>query len=188
MKNISLVIDGGNFIHNGYGTAITTNRLISENETLYIGPVKDILKKEIGIQELIILPVEPGDETGHIDGMVRFLDRETVVVSEYPEEYREGRKFMGNVAKMLKAEIKNEPLRVINSEPVENNQRIGSAFGNYLNFLGVGNTIFLPQYGNDLDEQAQQVYEQYAKVIPIERDIKKLSELGGVLNCITWNY
>lgn len=132
VRNINLVIDGGNFIHNGDGIGITTNRLISENETLSIGQIKEILKEKIKIGTLIILPVEPGDETGHIDGMVRFLNCETVVVAAYPDS--ESNDFMNNVADMVKAKFKKEPLRITNQIIEEDSRQIDSAYGNYLIF------------------------------------------------------
>lgn len=183
-----LYLDGGNFIHNGNGVGITTNRVIGDNENLSIEQIKSVFQEQLGIQKLIILPVEPGDDTGHIDGMVRFLDENTVVVGDYPTDYEEGKAFLDRIAARLCEEHFNV-VRVMNQMPEEQkNERVASAYGNYVNFLRVGNHLFLPQYGSEYDEQAKNTLDNYYHVIPLNHEVDKLARLGGVLNCITWTY
>lgn len=188
VRNVNITIDGGNFIHNGSGIGITTNRIVSENESMSIQEINDFFKENFGIKKLIILPVEPGDETGHIDGMVRFIDSNTVIVAEYEQNYKEGHDFMNKIAELLSSEF--NVVRVLNETPkLQSPDEFVSAYGNYINFLQVGNTIFLPQYGiTNKDKAAIKILEKYFKVVPVKKGIDKLSKLGGVLNCITWNY
>lgn len=182
-----LVLDGGNFIHNGNGVGITTNRIITDNESYSIKEIRDVFKKQMGISKLIIVPVEPGDITGHIDGMIRFIDEKTVVVATYPDDYREGKDFLDNIAIELKQDFK--VIRITNKTPkYQQSNDFPSAYGNYINYLRIGNQIFLPQYGIDTDKAARIEYEKYFVVIPVSVDINKLADLGGVLNCITWTY
>jgi agmatine/peptidylarginine deiminase len=68
-----IVLDGGNFIHNGQRTAITTNRIIADNENLFVQQIRDVFWMRLNIENLLIIPVEPGDRTGHVDGIVRFI-------------------------------------------------------------------------------------------------------------------
>lgn len=188
-QNQKLILDGGNFIHNGNGIGITTNRIIADNESLSIDQIREAFKEQLGIKKLIIVPVEPGDVTGHIDGMVRFKDENTVFVGGYPDDYPY-KSFMDSMANQLQKDFK--VIRIINATPKdEETNGIPSAYGNYINYLRIGDIIFLPQYGGKLQEKdnaARQEYEKYFKVIPVDNDIGKLSELGGVLNCITWTY
>ncbi len=187
-NNKRVILDGGNFIHNGNGIGITTNRIIADNEWLSIDEIRNTFEEQLGISKLIIVPVESGDETGHIDGMVRFINETTVVVAVYPDNYREGKEFMDGIAKQLAIEFK--VIRITNESPEDpNDNEFPSAYGNYINFLRVGNKIFLPQYGiPDKDKSAKEEYEKYFQVITVDKDIEKLSKLGGVLNCITWTY
>lgn len=199
-NNQRIILDGGNFIHNGNGIAITTNRIIADNESLSIEEIRKTFKEQLGISKLIIVPVEPGDETGHVDGMIRFVDEKTVVVAKYPDNYKNepnnisekdymiGKLFLDQLADSLNQEF--TVARIENSIPKNNGEdEFPSAFGNYINYLRIGNKIFLPQYGNiAMDKVARMSYEKYFEVIPITTDIKKLAYLGGVLNCISWNY
>jgi len=84
-----IFLDGGNFIHNGAGIGICTNRIICDNENFFVEDIMGALCKAFGLSKLIILPVEPGDQTGHIDGLCRFIDEKTVIVSEYPYDLKD---------------------------------------------------------------------------------------------------
>jgi len=196
----NLILDGGNFIHNGQGTAIVTNRLIGDNESLFIDEIKQVFKTKLGITNLIIVPVEYGDETGHIDGMVRFIDDKTVLVGSYPSkytneannipeaDYKIGKQFLDNLADTLSKTI--TVIRIENSIP-KDDKEFPSAFGNYINFLRIGNKVFLPQYNISQDNEALETFHEHfseLQIIPIKTDIDKLSSLGGVLNCISWTY
>jgi len=185
--NQRLILDGGNFIHNGNGIGITTNRIIADNESLSIDEIRKTFSKQLGISKLIIVPVEPGDETGHVDGMLRFIDEKTVVVATYPDDYQEGKEFLNNLANQLQKDF--QVIRITNETPKDQKpDEFPSAYGNYINYLRIGNKIFLPQYGIDKDTNARQEYEKYFTVIPVDQNINKLAKLGGVLNCITWTY
>jgi agmatine deiminase len=197
----NLILDGGNFIHNGQGTAIVTNRVISDNENLSIDRIKEIFKSQLNISNLIFVPVEPGDETGHIDGMVRFANEQTVFVASYPDKYENAEKnineqdykiskqFLDNLADSLRKQF-NKVIRIENSIP-KADTKFPSAFGNYINFLRIGDTVFLPQYGIPQDSQAENNFKNNfpeLTVVLVRTDIKRLSKFGGVLNCISWTY
>ena len=95
---------------------------------------------------------------------------------------------MDKLAGDLQKEFK--VVRICNANPKQlGGENIASAYGNYINYFRIGNKIFLPQYGiADMDKKAKEEYEKFFTVIPICYDIDKLSDLGGVLNCITWSY
>lgn len=182
-----LILDGGNFIHNGNGIGITTNRIITDNKSFSIDQIREAFQEQLGIKKLIIVPVEPGDETGHVDGMIRFIDQKTVVVASYPDDYPEGKNFLDSLADQLRQDF--NIVRVTSEIPKDQNlDDFPSAFGNYINYFRVGDKIFLPQYGIDKDTKARQEYEKFFDVITVSTDIEKLADLGGVLNCITWTY
>ncbi len=198
----NLILDGGNFIHNGQGTAIVTNRVIADNETLSIDEIRKIFQKQLGISNLIFIPVEVGDETGHIDGMVRFINENTLIVADLPSEYindpeniseieyKNDKQFLDNIADTLSKVF--SVIRIENTIPRnEGKEGLASAYGNYINFLRIGNTIFLPNYGTTQDNKATETLKKHFPnliVVPIKKDIDKLSNYGGVLNCISWTY
>lgn len=192
---LPLNTDGGNFAFNGKDTIILTNRIISNNETLSINEIRNIYKRTLGIKNVIFVPVEPGDVTGHTDGTLRFIDEKTLIIGKYPKKYKEESKFM----EVLTKELSNQLGRNYKIIRVENNivddgyvkSNILSASGNYINFLKLGNKIFLPTYEIDSDNKA---YKKLRLEMPDQeiigvkiREILKVSRDGGVLNCVTWN-
>jgi len=190
-SELPLILDGGNITHNGYGIAIITEQIVKDNKKLSQIKIKDLLKEKLGLHQVVFIKKELGDVTGHVDGMVRFISRYKIVVSSYPDSYKYGYKFYDCIVKYLKSKLGNKYkiLRLINEIP-ENKKYEGipSAWGNRVNFLQVGKLIYLPVYGIHLhDELARKTLEQEGfKVFPVRCD--KLSRMGGVLNCITWQY
>jgi agmatine deiminase len=188
LNNENLNLDGGNFISNGVGAAITTNRIISDNQNYSITEIEILFNEKLGIDNLIILPVEPGDITGHVDGMVRFIDESSVVVGDYPSTYPLGKEFMEKISNTLN-QSGFKVVRILNDAPELPKRKFPNAVGNYINYLRVGNTIYLPVYKNKklLNSKAIIDYESLGlEVIPVYSD--EIAEYGGVLNCITWHY
>lgn len=203
---VPLVLDGGNFAHNGGGIGIVTNRVITDNENYSIREIKDIFNTYLGINQLIIIPIEPGDETGHTDGLIRFIDSNTIIVGAYPEEFKigdcyipchelkESSTFMNNLVSLLQYELGDtfNIVRVQNAIPrnPERKNDVAPAFGNYINFIRLGKEILLPQYNIPEDIDAETVFKKHFKKLDIItvkiKGIKELSYQGGVLNCISW--
>ena len=64
-NNEEIILDGGNFIHNGKGIGITTKRILEDN-SLSNDEIKQTFKEQLDITKLIIVDPEPYDKTGHI--------------------------------------------------------------------------------------------------------------------------
>jgi agmatine deiminase len=191
-----IIWDLGNLTHNGNGTAIISNRLISDNEHISIDQLKNLLYLFCGFSRTIFVPVEPGDETGHVDGMVRFINEKTLLVGAYPEHYKEA-PFMDRLANDLQVQLGNEYqiIRLFNSEPLnEGKEGLASAIGNHVNFLRIEDSIYFPYYSDEISGKALDhftselsKFQLNIKVIPVNMpEINELARLGGVLNCMTW--
>jgi agmatine deiminase len=189
LTNVPLVWDFGNLAYNGRANAIITNRLISDNETLSIDTIRSTLHKKLEFARIIFIPVEPGDETGHTDGTIRFLDENRLLIAQYPKSYALGQKFMEEQAEFLSARLGVELVRMPQPAPEDRlTEGIGSAVGCYINYLRHGNTIFMPNYGIRHDSRANRILRDAGMtVVPVRsRHSNVLARLGGVLNCISW--
>ncbi len=199
VENTDIILDGGNFIHNGKGTAVITNRIISDNEHFFIEDLKESLFRHLGIEELHIIPTESGDDTGHADGLIRFINPSHLIVSEYPYPWKSGKGYIPKEDYSHSIEVvdaianyfigKNFSVtRMPNGVP-KDSETFESAEGNYTNFLRVGDLVFLPEYGKK--EQDQNAIDALIKAGIKENNIigvpdcSKLAQFGGVLNCIT---
>ncbi len=191
VKEVPLIWDGGNLTHNGAGTAIVTERLLTDNKKNYNeNEIRSIVNELIGINNLIVVPEEPGDETGHIDGVARFIAENTIAVAEYPDTYPEGIKYLETVIDKIKAGFSPSAriVRVPCDAPEDDMlEGIPSAVGNHINYLRLGDKILVPGYGSASDNEALSAIKQFkpeADVI-IVPDLNLLAKRGGILNCIS---
>ncbi len=186
---LPLVWDLGNLTHNGRGVAICTDRLLGDNRHLNRSEIHDLLRQKLNIEKLIIVPVEPGDATGHIDGMVRFLSESQVLVGGYAPR-RGPASFMDKVARRIEKHLRSEfeIVRVRNGAPEDYMMEgIASAVGNYVNFFRLEHRLYLPVYGALEDDVAIDSFRRalpHSEIIPVPATT--LAKHGGVLNCMTW--
>lgn len=177
----SIKIDGGNVIK-AKNWVILTDKIFEENSNLSKNQLLTELEKLFGI-EIIIIPHDPIDFTGHADGIVRYYTNDTVLINRYNPKDNEG------FQKSLKTALKSHGLKTIEIpyNPYQNSN-IDSADGLYINYLQMENFILLPTFNKREDEIAFRQFEQLFPGQTIETiDSRQISKDGGVLNCITWN-
>lgn len=88
-------LDGGNVLICD-GWAILSDRIFSENPDYEKDSLINELSKLLEC-EIIIIPAQKGDYTGHADGMVRFVDRNTILGNKLADEYKYWQKGMQKV-------------------------------------------------------------------------------------------
>ena len=88
----NIIIDGGNvLICDGRG--ILSDRIFSENPNWGREELVSELSKLLEC-EIIIIPAQKGDMTGHADGMVRFVNKNTILGNSLDAEYKYWREGM----------------------------------------------------------------------------------------------
>ena len=191
MINIKLILDGGNLTHNGNGVGIVTQRILKDNNNYSENDIHSLFKEYLGIYKLVIIPEEPDDKTGHIDGICRFLNPKTLLLGEYPKYFQKESRYISRVFKKLKYELGDDftIIKILNGKTSEEKfEGIYSAEGNYINFLRLGSKILFPTYGLDNDDQINNL-SKFGEIISINLPgIKILSSKGGILNCFSWAY
>ena len=168
--------DGGNVVFSpSKSKAVITDRVFSENpeydkNTLLL-ELENLLEAEI-----IIIPSLISDMTGHADGVVRFVNENTVIGNDSP--YKNG------YEQKVKKVLKKHGISVMDF-PYFDSAGI-SAVGSYLNFLETDKHVFLPIFGSVQDEtavkRAKEIFDK--KIVAV--NINSIAEEGGVLNCISW--
>ena len=186
-KSIPIFLDGGNVILSPSRTkAIITDKVFKDNRNIPRDDLANILQEVLRVEQIIFIPVETGDDTGHADGMVRFVDERTVVANDYSkvdvsQSFRD--RFYGA--------LKDSSLDVflVPYHPVSvKTEGYWSAAGCYINFLKVGEKVFLPTFSDPVNDKAaiKRFGEVFgtANVIPVPS--LEISRGGGVLNCLSW--
>ena len=169
-------LDGGNVVFSpSKDKAIISDRVFSENpgrqQNELITELQNLLEAKV-----IIIPSLKSDMTGHADGMVRFVDENTVIGNDTGTKY--------GLESKIKKVLKKENIAVMDF-PYFESKGI-SANGCYLNFLETEKSIFLPVFGAPDDKRAIEAANRIftKKIVPIE--INEIAVDGGCLNCISW--
>ena len=177
-------LDGGNVLI-CEGRAIISDRIFEENPTVeksvLINKLSNLLECEI-----IIIPAlksKEEDMTGHADGMVRFVNRNTVIGNErLPNEYKYMKEGLQNA-------IDKYNLTYIDIPYFEDKDREHpiSALGIYVNYLEVNDLIVFPVFGREEDAQAIEIIKRVFPNKQVETiNYNDVAKDGGLLNCTTW--
>ena len=173
-SNINL--DGGNVVFSpSKAKAVITDRVFSENseydKNTLLTELENLLEAEI-----IIIPSLITDMTGHADGVVRFVNENTMIGNASP--YKNG------YEQKVKMSLKKHGISCLDF-PYFDSAGI-SAVGSYLNFLETEKHIFLPVFSDAQDEtavkRAKEIFEK--KIVAV--NINGIAKDGGILNCISW--
>ena len=169
-------LDGGNVVFSPSRTkAAISDRVFSENPDLDENTLLTELEKLLEA-EIVIIPSLKIDMTGHADGVVRFVNENTVLGNASP--YKNG------YEQKVKMSLKKHGISCLDF-PYFDSAGI-SAVGSYLNFLETDKHIFLPVFSDVQDETAvKRATEIFDKKI-VAVNINSIAEEGGVLNCISW--
>lgn len=198
-----LIIDGGNAVKTSKGI-IMVEKVFQENSRFSRIELINRLE-ELFQSEIIFLPWDRSEFYGHADGIVREIFDGTVLLTNY---HRYSKKLAVEFEKILGKHFNVETLDFKVEKQHSHNWC-------YINFLRVGNKIFLPQLtpmrrlidecakdglltgtgeyvpsGNVVEEDAQAI-EQFKKLLPdceiIPISCPRIVREGGALNCISWN-
>lgn len=179
---VNLVLDGGN-LERLAGKAIATDKVYAENPGCLKELLRDSLVHSLGLDQLIIIPQEPGDILGHVDGIVRILDAGTVLINDYGSKSQQ--RFSERIRQVLHlAGFSTIPIPYA----ARSDQDSMNATGVYMNFLRINNYVFLPVFGIEEDHHALKIFESLFcgyKVFPVWSNA--IAAEGGVINCVTWN-
>lgn len=80
-----IVLDGGN-VTKTTDKVIMCDKIFIENPHYSRRQLADKLREFFEVDKLYFVPQQPKDFTGHADGMVRFLDNDTVIINDHSKE------------------------------------------------------------------------------------------------------
>jgi agmatine/peptidylarginine deiminase len=171
-----LILDGGNFVKSS-NCIILTDKIVKENKHSYTK--NELIKKlhdTFKVEKVILIPWDKTEKFGHSDGVLRFIDNDTVLISHY---YR--------TDSIMLYRLKTGGLKpeFIDFKVKKRDKRNWS----YINFLQIKDLILLPKFEIDEDgqafEQIENFYSNYkGKIAQVE--MTHIVKFGGALNCITW--
>lgn len=176
-------LDGGNVVK-WSDRAIITDRVFDENPE-YLNKNKLIAEIEKLLEvEIIVIPQIKSDMTGHADGMVRFVNRNTLLGNDREKEFKYWKDGINKVLKEKGIDYIDIPFLDHKEKKYPNH-----AIGCYVNYLEIQDLIVLPLFETEQNKD-QEVYDKFRENFP-DRMIETINynEIGfhgGLLNCTTW--
>lgn len=177
-----IIADGGNITRSN-NKVIMTTRVITENPQYSMKELTDKLTDLLQIDQLILIPEQPKDFTGHSDGMIRFIDNDTVIINDYSKEP------VKDFQLHLKIALHNAGLDTIEiPTSVYDNEKYDDATGDYINYLQMDGIIFVPIFNRKEDDKVvRQLEDIFSETTIVPVVSNELSKDGGIINCVTWN-
>ena len=173
-----ICIDGGNVVHGGL-KVIMTAKVFEENPKTTVLDLSRLLEMHFGAR-LIILPWDTDEMYGHADGIVRFVDDETVIMTNYRQfDVRMADRFHS----ILQAQFKTVHELHYDVEDLSPNSWA------YINWLQTDKVLILPSFGIPEDEQAYLQIERWMPEYRGRIEMANATDLirgGGCFNCATW--
>jgi agmatine/peptidylarginine deiminase len=172
-----LLLDGGNLVKSE-NSIILTDKVAIENR-LTKTETTNQLKRTFEVDTVVLIPWYKKEKYGHADGVVRFINNNTVLLHEIEKD---------NTTLIRK--LQESKLDIIWLEfEGKQNKKLNWA---YINFLQMENAILVPKLNIEEDEQAlEQIQKHFKSFVDTKRvvqvEIRDLVETGGgALNCISW--
>jgi len=180
-KHSNLIVDGGNVVRSR-DKVIMCDKVSCENKNVPERELIGTLEELFEVDKIVFVPWDRNDKIGHVDGMVRFIDNDTVLINDLSiedEDYQRSFRMSLHNARLDWVELPYNP-------PVDPNS--ASAKGIYINYLRMEQAIIMPTFGNKYDKKAMRVLEEVFTEKAIKNiESNEIAEGGGVLNCISWN-
>jgi len=181
-----IILDGGNVVKSD-NCIIMTDKIVLENIHKYtkeqlLAKLKDLFE----VDKIVLIPWDRGERYGHADGMVRFIDNETVLLQGYYNTRKE--LFKDEFINYLLGSLKENHLKYefLN---IDYSEKINAKFA-YLNYLQTKDFILLPSLGIDKDDEAleDEIKKYFSDYTGRIRKVKMNTIIakGGALNCISW--
>lgn len=176
-----MIVDGGNVVHTK-DKVIMCDKVFHENKKIPENELIKQLKEDFQVDNIYFIPWDSKDFTGHADGIVRFIDDDTVLINDYTKDNREYEISLRMA--LYNAGLKWEELPY--NPPFDST--FVSARGLYLNYLQMGQVIIMPTFNSTFDDKAFKKLQEVFKGKTIKTvESTEIAREGGVLNCISWN-
>ena len=196
-----IVLDGGNAQR--YGDRVIMTTIVHEHNPDW--GRRRLIDQLVGLlqADIVFIPPEPGDDLGHTDGIVKWIDDKTLFLNDYrvvhDPVYRD---YLATVKGIFRENgIESVPFsyayeRCPKLDEAEFRKRFPDAddlnpgWGYAVNYLQVRGAILYPTFGAaDVDEWTEAcLWDAFPDVKLFPIDCADLSMEGGLCNCVTMNY
>jgi agmatine/peptidylarginine deiminase len=201
-----LVNTGGNWMSDGFGTAIISELVLEENApgnqygvtAKTEAEIDAITENYLGVDRYIKMPVLPYDGIHHVDMHMKLLDEQTLLVGEYPDGISDGPQINANMDYVVSNFMNKwgEPYKTIRipmPPSVAGNwpsSNPPASYRTYTNAVFVNKMVILPIYREQYDTTALRIWQEALpgyQIVGIDCDNNpdNIIAASGAIHCIT---
>jgi agmatine/peptidylarginine deiminase len=201
-----LVNTGGNWMSDGFGTAIISELVLEENApgnqygvtAKTEAEIDAITENYLGVDRYIKMPVLPYDGIHHVDMHMKLIDEQTLLVGEYPDGISDGPQINANMDYVVSNFMNKwgEPYKTIRipmPPSVAGNwpsSNPPSSYRTYTNAVFVNKMVILPIYREQYDTTALRIWQEALpgyQIVGIDCDNQpdNIISASGAIHCIT---
>jgi agmatine/peptidylarginine deiminase len=175
---------GGNFMVDGYGTAMASTLVYDENPGQSEAEIDSIMRDYLSVDRFVVLQKLNYEYTGHIDMYLKFVDPGRLLVGEYQPGQPDYSIIENNVAVLeTLTSAYGEPYEIVRI-PMPN--VYSGVVRSYTNSLTVDDMVLVPTYGISLDDSALAIYQDlYPSYDIVGLDCSSIIQSGGAIHCVT---
>ena len=200
-RQSSLILDGGGNCTCSENLAVITDVVYRHNPDQSPKQIRAELENELGL-DVLIVPREIGDDLGHTDGILKFIDNFAAFVNDYSTRTDPLERAYGESINRLLRSRGIEPIPFPYGYMTEGFPKISEAEfrkkfpqgddynpapGYWINFLWVEGLALVPSFGHDRDDEAVRKIEEYSSDDVLQIDCSDLCQEGGLVNCVSWD-
>ena len=178
-----LINDGGNYVDDYAGNVVLSKKFLRDNNL-----TEEVARKKItaltNVKNISFIEADEQGGLEHADGVVSFVDTNTLIINSYPEDKVYSQKLKAD----LKAGLPDVKIHEIITPYDGSNiydKRFGSACGLYTNTLVTPERIYFPQFGIPEDKIALDKIRAITsrEVIPVMSN--QVCHMGGGVRCMS---
>ena len=185
LSNDQLVEDGGNVVDNHFGKAILSERFFENSNFSNIKPRQNLIHAlEQSINASVLFIPDPGDTTGHADGIVSFIESDTLLIADYAN--RTSYATLKDLVNQTFPDLKTVRIPCLDVNVSAWKGR--SAVGVYVNILYTDSSVYVPTFGREVeDARAIDIIRANVRSGRMVKTVNtaRLSGLGGSIRCMT---
>ena len=179
-QKTELLLDGGNLVDNYKDKIVVSERFLTDNN-LWKQEAKQILRETLDMNEIAIIPSDDTDGLAHVDGMVMFIEDDTIVVNQYQEPFR------SEVLSELQESFTNINIVEIpaNFDETIWDERFSSACWIYVNSVVTNDTIYLPVFEAETDQKVIDILKNHTSKKIVSVDASKVCKMWWSVRCLS---
>ncbi len=197
-------MQGGNFLFNGRGVALTTERIFDDNHVRFKNPlpgtdpeierremVINEFRKECNLSQVVVLEALRNEATRHVDMFAAFVADDHVLISQLD---RQGDPVNAALLDRNAERLRNVELddgRKLKVTRIPTPPREGKYWSTFTNVIFANDLILLPAFSSDQNAYVERAVAVYKSVLPKHKvvvvDTSTLKKLEGSVHCMSIN-